>query len=121
MNTTLRLAIIAATLASAAPIPSAFAETAPQTATQSIGAGDLATLFPSLVAEARAKTPSPSDTGMINTHLSTAEWHWARGEQAQALSYLNFARGKLGLSHVPAVPAVQQASRPSGVPAVTAR
>ena len=112
MNTTLRLALIAATLASAAPIPSAFAQTAPQ----SVGAGDLATLFPSLVAEARAKTPSPSDTGTINTHLSTAEWHWARGEQAQALSYLNFARGKLGLRLAPAVPAVQQAGRPVALP-----
>ncbi|MCW2242436.1 hypothetical protein [Azospirillum canadense] len=116
MNTTLRLAIIAAALASAAPIPSAFAETAPQTATQAAGAGNLATLFPSLVAEARAKTPSPSDTGTINTHLSTAEWHWARGEQAQALSYLNFARGKLGLRRVPADPALQQAGRPVALP-----
>ncbi len=112
MNPTLRLAIIAATLASAAPIPSAFAETA----TQAASTGDLASLFPSLVAEARAKTPSPSDTGTINTHLSTAEWHWARGEQAKALSYLNFARGKLGLRLVPADPAVQQAGRPVALP-----
>lgn len=116
MNPTLRLALLAATLASAAPIPSALAETASQAATQSVGTGDLATLFPSLVAEARAKTPSPSDTGTINTHLSTAEWHWARGEQAKALSYLNFARGKLGLRLVPADSAVQQAGRPVALP-----
>jgi hypothetical protein len=117
MNKLLRHAVIGAALTSCTLASSAFAQNITQTAaTQTVAAGDLATLFPSLVAEARSKRPSSSDVGMINTHLAMAEWHWAKGEQRQALSYLNFVRGKLNLRLVSADPSVQQAGRPAALP-----
>ncbi|CAO3361693.1 hypothetical protein [Azospirillum palustre] len=64
-------------------------------------ATDLAQRFPLLLNEARSKVPSTSEVGTISTTLSAAEWYWSRGDRAQAVSYLNFARGRLGLSLVP--------------------
>jgi hypothetical protein len=61
-------------------------------------AADLARQFPDLLAEARKKVPSPSEAGTINTTLSAAEGAWSKGDWRNAVSYLNFARGRLGLS-----------------------
>ncbi|CAO3410068.1 hypothetical protein [Azospirillum largimobile] len=61
-------------------------------------APDLARQFPDLLAEARKKVPSTSEAGTINTTLSTAEGAWSKGDWRNAVSYLNFARGRLGLS-----------------------
>lgn len=81
------------------------------TATQTAAASDLAHLFPSLVAEAKSKTPAVTERGTINTSLSAAEWYWASGDQAKAVSYLNFARGRLGLRLLPLDSVTQQAGR----------
>ena len=87
------------------------AQTSAASATQTAAASDLAHLFPSLVAEARGKTPAVTERGTINTSLSAAEWYWASGDQAKAVSYLNFARGRLGLRLVPLDSATRQAGR----------
>ena len=116
MNTLLRLAFVGAALASSALSLPAIAQTTPQTAApQAVAASEPATLFPSLVAEARSKTPAPTEVGTINTNLATAEWHWAKGERARAVSYLNFVEGELGLRLVPVEPATQQAGRPAAI------
>ena len=80
-------------------------------ATQTAAVSDLAHLFPSLVAEAKSKTPAVTERGTINTSLSAAEWYWASGDQAKAVSYLNFARGRLGLRLLPFDSVTQQAGR----------
>jgi hypothetical protein len=98
-------------LVSSVSAVSAQTSAAPAPATQAAAASDLAHLFPSLVAEARSKTPAASERGTINTSLATAEWYWASGDQAKAVSYLNFARGRLGLRLVPLDSATRQAGR----------
>ncbi|CAO3438716.1 hypothetical protein [Azospirillum endophyticum] len=76
---------------------------------------DLGQRFPQLLSEARGKVPSTSEVGTISTTLSTAEWYWNRGDRVQAVSYLNFARGRLGLSLIqPVVPAGGEAAVPAG-------
>lgn len=83
-----------------------------QTSTDTkIANSGVAPSFPSLLAEARTKTPSTADSGVINTSLAAAQWYWASGDQPKALSYLNFARGRLGLAVVPADTAIRQAAR----------
>ncbi|MBP2303582.1 hypothetical protein [Azospirillum picis] len=73
--------------------------------------------FQALLDEARSKVPSTSEVGTINTTLSTAEWYWRRGDQVHALSYLNFARGRLGLSLIPPIAAPgPRAGSPAGSP-----
>ncbi|MBK1837184.1 hypothetical protein JHL17_07145 [Azospirillum sp. YIM B02556] len=67
-------------------------------AAQTPPAPDLARQFPDLLAEARKKVPSTSEVGTINTTLSTAEWAWSKGNWRNAVGYLDFARGRLGLS-----------------------
>ena len=90
---------------------SASAVSAQTPATQTAAASDLAHLFPSLVAEAKSKTPATSERSTINTSLSAAEWYWASGDQGKAVSYLNFARGRLGLRLLPLDSVTQQAGR----------
>lgn len=82
--------------------------TSPQTAAATLS---LSQAFPSLVAEARSKVPSTTDRGIVNTSLASAEWYWEAGQQAKALGYLNFARGRLGLTLVPVDTPTQQAER----------
>ncbi|HYG88526.1 MAG TPA: hypothetical protein VD978_19965 [Azospirillum sp.] len=69
--------------------------------------------FHSLLAEARTKTPSISESATINNSLAAAEWYWDRNAQSRALDYLNFARGKLGLSLLQ--PDVNVAERPTPI------
>lgn len=78
---------------------------------QDAAALGLSTAFPSLMEEARGKVPSATDRGIVNTSLSTAEWYWEAGQAAKALSYLNFARGRLGLPLVPVDTPTRQADR----------
>lgn len=76
---------------------------------------DLSQRFPALLNEARGKVPSTSEVGTVNTTLSTAEWYWNKGDRVQAISYLNFARGRLGLSLIqPVAPTNWEATVPAG-------
>ncbi|HYG91579.1 MAG TPA: hypothetical protein VD978_35610 [Azospirillum sp.] len=63
--------------------------------------GSVEQSFSTLLAEAKTKTPSISESATINTSLAAAEWYWDRDARSRALDYLNFARGKLGLSLLP--------------------
>ncbi|HYG85603.1 MAG TPA: hypothetical protein VD978_05025 [Azospirillum sp.] len=69
---------------------------------QTITASKVDQNFLSLLAEAKTKTPALGDSATINTSLAIAEWYWAKDARRKAQEYLNFARGKLGLSLLPA-------------------
>ncbi|MCW2239877.1 hypothetical protein [Azospirillum canadense] len=102
-------ALVAAIFGGIALILSAAASsqtTSSQTATLSLDQA-----FPSLMEEARNKVPSSTDRGIVNTSLASAEWYWEAGQQSKALTYLNFARGRLGLKLVPVDTPTQQAER----------
>ncbi|MBP2295964.1 hypothetical protein [Azospirillum rugosum] len=104
-------ALVAAIFGGIALILSAAASsqtTSSQTAAANLS---LAQSFPALMEEARNKVPSSTDRGIVNTSLASAEWYWEAGQQAKALSYLNFARGRLGLKLVPVDAPTQQAER----------
>ena len=104
-------ALVAAIFGGIALILSAAASSQTTTSQQAATFLSLDQAFPSLVAEARNKVASSTDRGIVNTSLASAEWYWEAGQRAKAISYLNFARGRLGLQLVPADTPTQQADR----------